>query len=250
LDLLQLLPTPSCTQGPGYRSVSTNTSTVTRVYRTAHADQFLILSNAMARGQEPIKLKALAFRVLLFLLSLPQGWRMDREQLDRAFLEGRDSITRAIKQLEEAHYLYRTRTRTQAGKWEWTWEVTDDPNNHPLNDRPLNFSARPDQGLGESAQVAPPTENPSPVNQSILEDGYKNTESKKTPLLVRHEGQGVEPLPSRVAVATTVSAPSDGAHQTPASMFEAHIARWRAAGVLCEGCSHRNGPHRVTGFCS
>lgn len=191
--------------------MSDNTSTVTKVYRTSHADHFLILSNAMARGQEPVKLKALAFRVLLYLLSLPQGWDMSRDQLDRAFLEGRDQVTKAIKELKGAGYLVQTRRHSTSGAWEWTWEVTDDPMSHPLKDHLRETSAWSEQDKRESAQVAPSTENPSMVSQSILEDGSKKTDQKTDPL-VRDVRQGGETLPSRVATATSVSAPSDGAH--------------------------------------
>lgn len=223
-------------------------STVATVHRTHVGEQFLIVPNATCRGQLPIPLKVMARCILLHLLSLPEGWRMDRAQLDRGFVEGESAIDTGLKELKRHGYLKQTKRKSESGTWVWTWNVTDDPINHPLDDHPRKTTGWREQGKGEFPQVAPSGGIPPLDRPPILEHGYKNTDQKTDPLVLGKE-QGVEPLLASVAVATSVSAPSDGAHLSPAQRHELQVEEWRQAGELCESCQYRRIPHRREAAC-
>lgn len=107
-------------------------NTVATVRRTTVSEQFTIIPNAILRGRLPVPIHALARCILLHLLSLPEGWRINRAQLDEAFLEGDTAIKTALRELRDAGYLLQERTHGVSGGWRWTWHVTDDPTNRPL----------------------------------------------------------------------------------------------------------------------
>lgn len=142
------------------------------------ADRFMIVANAFMRGQLPVPLKALPRVLLGHMLSLPDGWVLDRAQLDASVLEGRDAVSAALTQLEDAGYLARVRRAGEGGRWSWSWLITDDPTARPLTERPSTGSQgmAATSGNTPSPQVGPSTGKPSPDSQSIK----KKTEIKKT----------------------------------------------------------------------
>jgi len=142
------------------------------------ADRFMIVANAFMRGQLPIPLKALPRVLLGHMLSLPDGWVLDRAQLDASVLEGRDAVSTALSQLEEAKYLARVRRAGEGGRWSWSWLITDDPLTRPLTEQPSTGSQgmAPTSKKTTDSQVGPSTGKPSPDSQSIK----KKTEIKKT----------------------------------------------------------------------
>jgi hypothetical protein len=142
------------------------------------ADRFMIVANAFMRGQLPVPLKALPRVLLGHMLSLPDGWVLDRAQLDASVVEGRDAVSAALTQLEEAKYLARVRRAGEGGRWTWSWAITDDPLTRPLTVQPSTGSQgmAPTSGNSASSQVGPSTGKPSPEGQSIS----KKTEIKKT----------------------------------------------------------------------
>jgi hypothetical protein len=153
------------------------TFTVTQV--PAPADHFRIVSNDFLRGRLPVALTALERVLLGYLISLPTGWRMDRRQLDKSVLEGRDAVSNALQGLERKGYVSRSRRHTKKGTWVWTWRVTPDPLNYPLpTPEPSTGTQSMDATSGNTTkpQVAPSTGEPSTVDQSILEDGTKKTD--------------------------------------------------------------------------
>lgn len=142
------------------------------------ADRFMIVANDFMRGQLPVPLRALPRVLLGHMLSLSDGWVLDRAQLDAAVVEGRDAVSTALTQLEDAKYLARVRRAGKDGRWFWSWLITDDPIARPLTEQPSTGS----QGMAATSekttkpQVGPSTENPAPEDQSIS----KKTEKKKT----------------------------------------------------------------------
>ncbi|MEV8615676.1 hypothetical protein AB0383_48625 [Amycolatopsis sp. NPDC051373] len=180
-------------------------------------DRFLILANDFVRGKLPVPLHAVARCLLQYFLSLPNGWRCDRAQLDRSMLEGRDAVTRGLKELEAAGYLVREKHRGDHGKWLWSWRVTADPVNAPLvvagcvgssdaddggsatssgtPPKPFgnpsgnpsigvppstgNPSMDPTSGNTTNTEVNPSTGNPSTGTQGIIEDGSEKTDSSQ-----------------------------------------------------------------------
>lgn len=140
-------------------------STVVTVHRTTPTDQYLIVPNTMVRNQLPTPLRMAARCVLLYLLSLPEGWKMTRDQLDRSFVEGPHTVSRGIKELKAAGYLVVTK-RPEGGSWAWYWSVTADPVNLPL----------------ENPQVGAYGDLPSTVEASTVEPSIKTEDllDKKT----------------------------------------------------------------------
>lgn len=150
-----------------------------RVYRSTQADQFLIVSNALARNRLPgVQLTAVARCVLLHLLSLPPGWKTNRDRLARDFVEGRDRIGKAINELIDAGLLLRQRANDPGtGLVVWTWQVTDTPGTFaPVNAIDRDSVDGVDQGKvtnqgepgePETRRSEPSTEMPSTVNQAL-----------------------------------------------------------------------------------
>jgi hypothetical protein len=146
------------------------------------ADQFTIISNAFQRGQLPVPLKAVARCLLGYMISLPNGWEVNRAQLDASVIEGRDAVTNALKELERTGYLARTKT-SQGGQWVWTWAITDDPIVRPITESPSPESQGmvPTRENTTNPQVVAPTEIPSTGIQSVKEKtDLKKTEEKNT----------------------------------------------------------------------
>lgn len=156
-------------------------STFTIQQSPAPADKFKIVSNDFLRGRLPVPLKALERVLLGYFISLPDGWRMNRRQLDESVVEGRDAVSKALAGLEAKGYLRRDRVRDKGGSWSWTWAVTLDPIAHPLAMPSPESQSMVRPAETSSSQVAPSPETPSTVNQSIKEeDGLQKTEIKKT----------------------------------------------------------------------
>lgn len=145
------------------------------------ADRFMIVSNDFMRGQLPIPLRALARVLLGHTLSLPDGWTLDRTQLDASVMEGRDAVSTALSELEGAGYLARVRTTGPRGRWLWSWHITDDPIARPLTVQPSTESQSMVATSGNSTdpQVAPSTGSPATDDQSISKKTvFKKTEEK------------------------------------------------------------------------
>jgi hypothetical protein len=152
------------------------------------ADQYTVVTNAFQRGELPIPLKALARCLLAYMISLPNGWKLDRGQLDRSCVEGRDAVTAALKQLEDTGYLLRSKRAGKAGLWVWTWAVTDDPKARPLTASPSTGFQSVDV-TGENTadpQVEPSTGNPSTDNQSVSKKTDLEKTEKKTRVRVAY----------------------------------------------------------------
>lgn len=87
--------------------------------------QYLTLANSVARD-ERLSYKALG--VLVNLLSRPDGWTVNRDQL--AAGEGREGVSAvrtALTELEQCGYLVRTRVKRADGTFSWVSTVYDTP---------------------------------------------------------------------------------------------------------------------------
>lgn len=142
------------------------------------ADRFMIVTNSFMRGQLPVPVRALPRVLLGYMLSLPDGWALDRGQLDGSVVEGRDAVSTALNDLEIAGYLARVRTAGEGGQWSWAWYVTDDPKERPLTVQPStgNQSMVATSENGANPQVAPSPDSPATADQGIT----KKTDFEKT----------------------------------------------------------------------
>jgi hypothetical protein len=93
------------------------------IRRGPKPDRFVILPNELAREQN------LSFRargLLAYLLSMPEDWRTNSNQLaGQSPKEGRDAIRSALTELEHAGYLKRRRLQDADGRWRTETIVTD-----------------------------------------------------------------------------------------------------------------------------
>lgn len=85
---------------------------------------FTILDNAVIRNPD---LSFKARGILAYLLSLPDGWRIDRDQLARQSTDGQTSIRSGLAELEQARYIRRVKRQDNAGRWSTLTIVYDTP---------------------------------------------------------------------------------------------------------------------------
>lgn len=65
--------------------------------------------------------------LLVYVLSKPDHWRTNREQLASVGPDGVDAVRTALRELETAGYIKRHRRRVEAGRFEWDAEVHEVP---------------------------------------------------------------------------------------------------------------------------
>jgi len=156
------------------------------IRRGPRPDRFVILSNHLVRQQE------LSFRargLLAYLLSMPEDWRTNSNQLaSQSPKEGRDAIRTALVELEHAGYLKRIRVQDDAGRWRTETIVTDSPVD--------------EAGEIWSSYPLPEPDEPAPANPALLEVPTKKdleisspTDSyAKDPICRTCRGTGWEPV--------------------------------------------------------
>jgi hypothetical protein len=123
------------------------------IRRGPKPDRFVILPNELAREQN------LSFRargLLAYLLSMPEDWRTNSNQLaGQSPKEGRDAIRSALTELEHAGYLKRRRIQDADGRWRTETIVTDSP----VDEAGENWSSYP----------LPEPDEPAPANPALIE---------------------------------------------------------------------------------
>lgn len=71
----------------------------------------------------------LSFRargVLAFMLSMPDNYRFNADDISRHGTEGRGAILTALRELEKHGYILRRRTQNEQGKWSTEMVVYDE----------------------------------------------------------------------------------------------------------------------------
>lgn len=136
----------------------------TAIIRRRVRANFTTLNNELIRDRR-ISWKALG--ILVFILSLPDNWRLRLSHLskEKAVGSGRDATRAGLQELQQAGYLYIQRERGECGKFiRTTWLVTDRPGDF---DPDSPWSDFPDT-------VKPDTVNPHSENPMLI-----NTENNK-----------------------------------------------------------------------
>ena len=101
---------------------------------------FTILDNPVINDD---RLPFRALGVLTFLLSKPEGWRVDATLLSLGEgREGRDAIRSALTALETNGYLVRTRCQTSGGKWITQTVIHENPQVEPKTENQASVEAR------------------------------------------------------------------------------------------------------------
>lgn len=120
--------------------------------------------------------------LLAYLLSRPTVWETDSERLAQQGREGRDAVRTALRELEDARYLFRVKSQGSDGRW-----TTD----YVVYDHPLEKGSTP----GSEAPMLPLNTGDNPVDNPV-EDGGKPTPENPSP------GPG-KPTPENPALLTT-----------------------------------------------
>lgn len=156
------------------------------IRRGPRPDRFVVLANHTVREA---RLSFRARGLLAYLLSMPEDWRTNSNQLaGQSPKEGRDAIRTALVELERAGYLKRIRVQDDAGRWRTETVVTDSP----VDDAGENWSSYP----------LPETDEPAPVDPALIEIPKKKdlsvssfTDSyAREPICTGCHGTGWEPI--------------------------------------------------------
>lgn len=153
--------------------------------RLAHKRCYTSISNGLAQNPN-ISLKALG--LMVYLLSLPDDWRIHVNHLIKVRKEGRDAIMSAIKELKELGYIHLVKKGFQEG-WEYfVFEspVTEEefknslrtsgiPNNRivqQLEEQPLQKTNRETKEKIDTnlPPLPPPNEKPIPLSPPTKEE--------------------------------------------------------------------------------
>lgn len=136
----------------------------TVIIRRRVRSNFTLLPNELIRDPH-ISWKALG--ILVFVLSLPDNFRLRLSHLAKQKTSGREATRSGIKELQVAGYLRIQQERGERGKFSYTtWLVSDkpefawQPSGSPRSDFPTS--------------VNPTSEEPYSENQALI-----NTNSKK-----------------------------------------------------------------------
>lgn len=134
----------------------------TVIIRRKVRSNFTTLPNELIRDS---RLSWKALGILVFVLSLPDNFRLRLSHLAKQKASGRDATRTGIKELQDTGYVRIQRERGERGKFSHTtWLVTDQPTypdtNSPRSDYPITDN--------------PTTEKPSSENPTLI-----NTNSKK-----------------------------------------------------------------------
>ena len=100
---------------------------------------------------------ALSFRakgIHAYLLSRPDNWNPNPQQLAKAAREGRDAVKVALRELSEAGYFVRERKRREDGSFYWQGTVYEIPVNAPTSN-------------GKSVTGNPVTDNPPLISNVV-----------------------------------------------------------------------------------
>lgn len=120
---------------------------------------FTILSNEVLRDQ---RLSFRARGLLASILSRPDNWSTNADNLARESKEGRTSILTALKELEVNGYLVRSKFQNDLGHWVTESVVFDYPT------------------YGKPTSVDPTSDSPTSVNPTLLEETYKKEPQEET----------------------------------------------------------------------
>jgi len=136
------------------------------IHRSHHAQQYVVIPNAIARNS---RLSFRARGLLVMLLSLPPEWHVTTVILAADNPESRDQIRGAMAELRAAGYVVLHRDQDARGRWNSRLEVFDTLVTEDGQSVPGATS-----GNSASPQVAPKTEKPA-FGGPVLKKKYKTS---------------------------------------------------------------------------
>ena len=98
------------------------------VIRANKNKNYSVISNVILADE---KLSWRARGIAAYLLTRPENWRINSDNLTRMGTEGRDAVRSAMKELETVGYLQRIKTRNSDGTWATELVLNEFPFNKP-----------------------------------------------------------------------------------------------------------------------
>ncbi len=164
------------------------------VFRVEKTKDFTIMSNHHLRNE---KLSLKAKGLLSLMLSLPEDWDYTTKGLAHICKDGVDSISTALKELEQQGYLTRQRIRYgngQLGDIEYTIHekpVIQESAPPPSPKRENPRQAKPRQGI--PAQGKPEQEKPAQLNTKTSRTEEQNTYGSNTDQSIPEAAPSIAP---------------------------------------------------------
>lgn len=117
------------------------------IVRKAKKNNYSIISNAPVRDHE---LSWKAKGILWYLLQLPDDWKINPKELQRHSIDGRDSLSAGLKELEKKGYLVHENLREKGKFCGHVWIVHEEPflkdyteNKEPQTENPVPANPHP-----------------------------------------------------------------------------------------------------------
>lgn len=113
-----------------------------------------------------------------YLLSLPEDWVIYQSELLNHATDGRESLRKAIQELEQLGYLQIEKKRDDKGHFTTVYKVIENPNSTDETDN----NGKPDTGnpTRKTRSGKPDTENPTLLNTNILNTNIQSTNKQNT----------------------------------------------------------------------
>jgi Helix-turn-helix domain len=130
---------------------------------------------------EDSRLSWKAKMILVYLLSRPDYWRINKKDIENRATDGRESVQNGLNELKELGYLHIYQDRNEKGQMiGWVWEYDDVPF---ATDERQNRNTDNQQEIGETMQENRMTENPNYGEPELRETRtYNNTVFNNTVL--------------------------------------------------------------------
>jgi hypothetical protein len=137
---------------------------------------FTIIRDQVARDE---RLSYRARGILLAILSRPDNWRTDSEQLAREGKEGRDAVRAALRELEAAGYIKRERSRVLAESGKLVWKTEMVVRDEAVSDDGFSGVGSVHKPAGRSDDGFPAVGNPGVGNPGVGNPGAITRTDKK-----------------------------------------------------------------------
>jgi hypothetical protein len=155
---------------------SLNPETIVRIRK--HERNFLVVENTTVQDE---RLSWEARGLLVYLLSLPKGWKIRIGHLQKQGGAGRDAVRRILRELQELGYASgvgrESQERGERGRFGQTEIVAyESPSLNPFHTKEKSPSPENPSTVAQPSTDSPSTDLPSPENPST----YKERNSQKT----------------------------------------------------------------------
>lgn len=113
-----------------------------------------------------------------YLLSLPEDWVIYQSELLNHATDGRESLRKAIQELEQLGYLQIEKKRDDKGHFTTVYKVIENPNSTDETDN--NGKPDTENPTRKTRSRKPDTENPTLLNTNILNTNIQSTNKQNT----------------------------------------------------------------------